>query len=402
MTSQSRVLIAGAGPVGMVAAAFLAEREIPVTVFEAEAELPTDLRASTWHPPTLDMLDAFDGVTQALIEQGLIADTWQYRDRATGPVVTWDMGLLTDDTNHPYRVQAEQWKLTRLLRDRLAGNPYAEIRFGHRLIAARNEAGAAVFVLETPEGPREERGAWALGADGASSVARQSLGVAFDGLTFPELFLTVSTPYEFRDDMPDLTLVNYISDPEEWLVLLRVPEAWRVLLPTREGETREQILNAANVEGRLQAVVPRGKPYPVAHKTLYHVHQRVAERYRVGRVFLAGDAAHINNPLGGMGMNGGIQDAFNWAKRLVAVWRGEADETHLDGYEAQRRRMALDFVQQATVQNRANLNERDPAARKKRHEEMRRTAEDPKTAREFLLRSSMIAALRESGELPGA
>lgn len=400
MTADRRVLIAGAGPVGLVAATYLAEREIPVIVFEAEADLPADLRASTWHPPTLDMLDRFEGVTERLIEQGLIADKWQYRDRASGPVVTWDMSLLANDTAHPYRVQAEQWKLTRLLRDRLAGNPYAEIRFRHRVKAARSEGDEAVFDVETPSGELSERGAWAIGAEGASSPTRQSLGIAYDGLTFPELFLTVSTPYEFRNDMPDLTLVNYISDPQEWLVLLRVPDAWRVLFPTRPEETREQIMAPDSIQRRLQTVVERDTPYEVMHETLYHVHQRVAGKYRIGRVFLAGDAAHINNPLGGMGMNGGIQDAFNLAKRLTAVWRGEAEEAHLDGYEAQRRQLALDFVQKATVQNRANLTETDPAARERRHEEMRRIADDPEQARAFLLRTSMIAALRENGELP--
>ena len=229
---------------------------------------------------------------------------------------------------------------------------------------------------------------------------RRALGIPYDGLTFPEMFLTFSTGFEFRGPIPDLTLVNYFADPEEWLVLLRVVDAWRVLFPTAPDEDLEIALTDERVQERLEGVAPGCGPFDVVHKTHYRVHQRVADRYRIGRILLAGDAAHINNPLGGMGMNGGIQDAFSLCEKLVAVWRGEADETLLDRYERQRRAMALDFVQQSTVRNRETLMEADPVQRQKRHEEMRRIADDPAKAREFLLRSSMIAGLREAEAIP--
>lgn len=396
---QDLVLIAGAGPVGMTAAVYLALNDVPVIVFEAGADLAVDLRGSTFHPPTLDLLDQFDGVTKRLIGQGLIAPTWQYRDRRTGPVATWDMSLLRDDTGHPYRVQSEQWKLTRILRDLLDPLPHAEIRFGHKVAAVSQDGDFAALKVETPDGTETLRGRYAIGADGANSVVRQCLDIDFDGMTFPELFVTLSTPFEFADHLPALTHVNYLSDPDEWLIMLRVVENWRMLFPTRPGESREDILSEAGAQRRLNAVLSRDEPYEVVHRTLYHVHERVAARYRVGRVLLAGDGAHINNPIGGMGMNGGIQDAFNLGEKLVRIWRGEAEDDLLDRYERQRRHMAIQGVQANTIRNRENMREKDPELRAARQEEMRRTAEDPVAAREFLLRSSMISSLREAATI---
>lgn len=395
VAKSDRVVIAGAGPVGLCAALDLANHDIPVLVLESSDDLPTDMRASTFHPPTVDQLDRFDGVTEELERQGLIARYWQYRDRESGPVVTWDMDVLRNDTNHPYRLQAEQWKLTRILARKLAEIPHAELRFNHAVTGAEVQDGKAIVTAETPDGAESFEGRYVIGADGANSAVRRALDIAYDGLTFPELFLTLSTSFEFRDYMPLLTLVNYVADPGEWFVLLRVEGAWRVLFPSDPGEDRAAALAEERVQERLQTVVPTGKPYEIVHKTHYNVHQRVADRYRIGNIFLAGDAAHINNPLGGMGMNGGIQDAFNLSEKLIKVWRGDADDALLNVYEKQRRAMALGFVQENTIRNREMLKETDPAARAKRHDEMRRTGDDPAKAREFLLKTSMIAALRE-------
>ena len=400
MAEADRVIVAGAGPVGMTAASYLAMHDIPVLVLEAGDDLATDLRASTWHPPTLDMLDFFDGLTGEIADWGLVAPAWQYRDRETGPVATWDMGLLRDDTGHPYRLQTEQWKLTRLLHRRMADVPHFDLRFGHEVTGADQDGNRAWVTANTADGEATFDGRWVIAGDGANSAVRRSLGIAYDGLTFPELFLTLSTSFEFRGPMPDLTLVNYFADPEEWLVLLRVVDAWRVLFPTGPDEDMEKALTDGRVQERLEGVAPGCGPFDVVHKTHYRVHQRVADKYRIGRILLAGDAAHINNPLGGMGMNGGLQDAFSLCEKLVAVWRGEADDAVLDRYERQRRAMALDFVQQSTIRNRETLMEADPVQRQKRHDEMRRTAEDPARAREFLLRSSMIAGLREAEAIP--
>lgn len=391
---MNRVLVAGAGPVGMVAAACLAEAGIPVLVVEAERDLPDGLRASTFHPPTLDMLDRF-GASAPLVGQGLICRHWQYRDRSAGPVATFDMELLAGETDHPYRLQCEQWRLTRLLRDRLTANPDVAFIYDSRAVSATQDADGVQLVVEREDGSRETlEGAYLIGADGARSAIRKSIEVSFDGQTIPELYLTLSTTFPFHQAIPGLSNIAYISDPDEWFVLLRTASLWRLLLPTDAGEPEEVMLSEGRIQERMQKVLPHAGAFEVRHRTAYRVHERVAERYAVGRILLAGDAAHVNNPLGGMGMNGGIHDAFNLADKLVEVIRG-ADPALLGRYERQRRKVALDVVQQQALRNRATLNQRDPAVRQAALDDLRRTADDPVRHKEYLMRTSMIRSLRE-------
>ena len=394
---NDRVVVVGAGPVGLTAALALARRNIPITLLTAEKEPVKELRGSTFHPPTLDLLDEF-GIVNRMIETGLKAPTWQFRDRETGPIATFDMSLLAGDTNHPYRVQCEQWKLMRLLEEELRKVPGADIRFGHEAIKVEQDDNSAIVLANTDTGEHAVAGRYVIAADGAHSTLRQSLAVGFEGFTYPELFLIASTDFPFEKTLTGIAYVNYIADPLEWLVLLRVPGLWRVLVPAPENADRAFLLSDESLQGVLQRVVQRAEPYAIAHRSLYHVHQRMAKDFRRGRVFLAGDAAHINNPLGGMGMNGGIQDAFNLVEKLAQVWAG-ADDRLLDRYTRQRRTVAIEAVQQQTHRNQQIISERDPAVRKRSLDEMRRIAADKSSAREYMLRSSMIASMRHAAAI---
>jgi 3-(3-hydroxy-phenyl)propionate hydroxylase len=390
---KDRVLVVGAGPVGLVTAVQLARRGVPVQIIEASPDLPEDLRASTFHPPTLDMLDEI-GVAASCVAQGLICPHWQFRDRQKGVIAAFDLSLLAGETAHPYRLQCEQWKLTRLLRDKLVEAGVA-ITYGLRATDVRQDDAGVTLLAEDADGAVQEFPArYLVGADGARGVVRKAMDVAFDGMTIPEIYFSVSTTHEFTKDFPDLTEIAYISDPDEWFVLLRTPSLWRVLLPTDGSESDEQITDPARVEQRLQSVAASSVPYTVVHRTAYRVHERVAEHYVAGRVFLAGDAAHLNNPLGGMGMNGGIHDAVNLAEKLAAVWHG-ADPALMGRYERQRRKVAVETVQAQSMRNRKILNERDPAARAAYHDELRATVADPARHLAYVRRSSMIASLRE-------
>jgi 3-(3-hydroxy-phenyl)propionate hydroxylase len=393
--SNARVLIAGAGPVGMAVALVLARAGIAATLLERADDLTEDLRASTWHPPTLDMLDAIDAsLVPALKAQGLVARHTSYRDRRTGLFAEFDMACLGGETAHPYRVQSEQFKFTRLVAERLRAFPHVRVRFGCK-VETVEQGGDGVTVGFEAAGERETlSGDYLVGADGAWSAVRQAVGVEFEGFTYPERFYVASTAFDFARHLDRLSYVNYVSDPDEWCVLLRTPDLWRVLFPTRVDERDEDVVSDASTEARLQAVCALPGGYETAHRTIYRVHQRVARRYRVGRVFLAGDAAHINNPLGGMGMNGGLHDGVNLADKLVKVLWGEADEALLDLYQRQRRPIAVDYINANTARNKQLLEERDPAVRAASQDEMRRVAEDPVKARAFLLKTSMIEALR--------
>jgi 3-(3-hydroxy-phenyl)propionate hydroxylase len=392
--SADRVIVVGAGPVGLVAAACLVAEGIPVTVVEAQRDLADDLRASTFHPPTLDFLARL-GITDQLIEQGLVCRYWQFRDRKQGAIATFDLAGLSDVTAFPYRVQCEQWKLARLLRAKLEKEGGAEVIYGAKAVAVKNEADGVTLTVEREDGSREEmRCRYLIGADGARSTVRKEIGVELEGMTIPELFLSLSTEFQYQEAIPDLVNINYVADPDEWLVLLRTPTLWRVLFPVDPNETDEAMMAPERVEERLQSVIPSPKPYEVVHKTAYRVHERVANRYVCGRVILAGDAAHLNNPLGGMGMNGGIHDAVNLSEKLAAVWRG-ADPALLGRYERQRRKVAIDTVQAQALRNRSLMNERDPAKRQAFYDDLKATADDPVRHREYVMRISMIKSLQD-------
>src|SRR5687767_11527992 len=384
---MARVLIAGAGPAGLCAASVLAEAGIAVTVLEAEPRLPENLRASTFQPPTLDLLARF-GADRRLIEMGRIAPRVQYRDRA-GWVAEFDFGLLAGQTAHPYRVQCEQFRLNQVLAARLP-----EVRYGSAVEAVAQDESSVTATLASGE---TLQGEWLIGADGARSRVREALGIRLEGFTWPERFLVASTPFDFSTVFPDLCDVSYFADPEQWFFLLRVRELWRVMFPTRPDESDAEILSEAGIQARLQRIHP-GK-YEIRHRTLYPVHQRVAERYRNGRVFLVGDAAHLNNPLGGMGMNGGIHDAFNLTDRLVCVIRGERPPQDLDAYERQRRPIALEYVNTISAANKRNLETRDPQEQRRWREELSRTAADPAAARAYVERISMLASLKKASLL---
>jgi 3-(3-hydroxy-phenyl)propionate hydroxylase len=389
-----KVLIAGAGPVGLTAAFYLARAGIPVAVFERNPGLAEDLRASTWHPPTLDMMGEL-GLVDEMIADGLVARYTQHRDRRTGSVAQFDMELLRGETDHPYRLQYEQFKYTRLLVERLKAFPHAEVNFNATVSGASQDAWKVQLRVQDQDQP----GDYLIAADGTRSIVREAAGIVYEGITYPERFYSVSTRFDFSTALPDLCDVNYVADVDEWCVLLRVPGTWRCLFPTRVEESDQEVLSESSTQARLQGVVARGQPYEIVHRTIYGVHQRVAERYRAGRIFLAGDAAHCNNPLGGMGMNGGIHDALSLARRLVAIHRGEADERVLERYERERRPIAVEYINASTARNKQLMEQRDPEARRRAQEDLCRTATNPVTAKQFLMKSSMIEALRAAARL---
>src|SRR3954465_4773251 len=190
------VIIAGAGPGGMVAAADLVRQSIPVLLLEKNDALSSESRASTFHPPTLDMLDDL-GFAKALIAQGLKAPTVQYSSSADGVLGTFDFAAISDLVRHPFRLQAEQFKLTRIILGALSGHPRFSIAFGSEVTSGTQTTDAVqVAVTAGGRGPVHDC-AWLIGADGANSAVRRSQGIAFDGFTWPERFLVMTTPVDF-------------------------------------------------------------------------------------------------------------------------------------------------------------------------------------------------------------
>jgi len=397
MATRLPVLVVGGGPAGLAAAANLALGGVDVAVFEAEPKLPRDLRAGSFHPPTIEMLDTI-GVGQDFLALGYRVPRWQIRGRQEGVIVEWDLSLIADLTPYPFRLHCEQFKLTPLLLRRFE-NLGGKVRWRHKFLDATQDDDGVVARFETPNGIETVRGSFLVGADGGRSAVRHTMGVAFEGFTWPERFLVAGID---RDLAPHgFTMNAYVSDPVDWCAIFKMPHEgppglWRVLFPTDAEVPEEQVLDAAFVERTLQNFLPWERPYGVEHKSTYRVHQRVAADFRKGRMLLVGDAAHVNNPLGAFGLNGALHGAFNLAPKLAAVWRGESPPDLLDLYVRQRRAANIEFVQAQSIRNKQLLEERDPKTRAQRLDELRRIAADKAAHKEYLIKSSMIWSVRHA------
>lgn len=389
---STAVLVAGAGPVGAAAACSLAALGVEVVLCEAGADCARDLRASTFHPPTLEMLDELD-VARLLIQRGLKAPVYQYRDRRSGDCVEFDMSELEGRTRFPFRVQCEQHVLARELARRLDRQSNAEVLFNHRVTTVEQSGGQVTVALETPTAMTRISAKYVIDATGANSIIRKWLGVEFEGFTWPEKFLCLSTDRDLRRHIPGIAPVNYVSDPEQWLVLLEVPGIWRILLPAEEENSDEELISDRFKEGFFDRLV--GDPSVItAHRTVYRVHQRVVERMDHGRIFLVGDAAHLNNPLGGFGMNSGIHDVWNLRRKIVHSLRRGHDPALFRLFDRQRRKVANDFVQTQTIANKETMERKgDAGAHGRRFEEMRAISRDDARRQDFLLRQSMFRSL---------
>jgi 2-polyprenyl-6-methoxyphenol hydroxylase-like FAD-dependent oxidoreductase len=395
---EEGVIVVGAGPVGLTCAALLSKARIPVVVLEAAETRGRDLRASTWHPPTLDLLESLD-LAAPLIARGLISPTWQVRMHPSGDRAVFDLGILAGDTRHPYRLQCEQQHYCELLEARLAAAGCA-IRRGAELVRLEQESGRVAVTVSGRGGEATLRAKWLIGADGAKSAVRSAVGLELAGSTSPETTILATVKFPFEDHLDGLSNVNYCWAPEGTFSLLRLPSLWRVSLYADDGESIEDALRPAAIEAKLQRIVPRAEPYAVMEVRPYRIHQRIVPTYRAGRVLLAGDAAHLNSPSGGMGMNGGIHDAFNLCDKLARVYAGASDDL-LDLYTRQRRPVAEEQILGQAHRNRTRMQEREPARRREALADLKAIAATPERAHAYLLQSSMITGLRQAAAIGG-
>lgn len=391
------VVIVGGGPVGATAAWSLARAGVEVVIVEREPHTPTDWRASTFHPPTLELLDEL-GLAEQMHAEGLQVPRYQFRDRRDGLVAEFDFALLAEETRFPYRLQLNQQHLVRMLMERLTVDPHVTVRYDTALVGlAQREDGVDVEV-EGPAGREVIRAGFMIGADGASSTARRLLDVPFDGFTYPARFLIASTSADFRALLPDIADVNYVADPEEWIFILRTPESWRAVYPVLEGTAPAEALQEKEIQRHLQGIAPVPQGYEINDSQIYSVHQRVAEKFRVGACALIGDAAHINSPLGGVGLNSGIHDALDLTRRLVRILTEGADaDVELDRFDEVRRQVALEYVQADTRRNTDRISERDPEKRAEHFAELRAIAADPEQHRAWCRRASLLESVARFG-----
>jgi 2-polyprenyl-6-methoxyphenol hydroxylase-like FAD-dependent oxidoreductase len=388
------VIIAGAGPVGLTLALLLGVKDISVTVLEAEDKISEELRASTFHPPTLDMLAPY-GITDRMLEQGLVCPTWQIRLHPSGARAVFDLSVLKGETDHPFRLQCEQSKYARIVYAALAAFPNIEIVFSTAVAAVRQSVDAVEVEATSHGEPRVFTASYLIGADGARSAVRKALAIELSGGIYPETTILATTLFPFHEQLEGLSNVTYCWKPDGTFSLLRLPGVWRTSLYARDGQSIDEALTDEGLQSLLRDIVP-DHDIEVLERRPYRIHRRLAAKYRENRALLAGDAAHLNSPSGGMGMNGGIHDAFNLAEKLAAVLCQGADECLLDRYERQRRPVAEEEIIQQAHRNRSRMQERDPARRRELLADLQRTTDDPVRLKAYLLKTSMIEGLRRA------
>ena len=389
---SAKVIIIGAGPVGTFAAYCLAEYGIETLVLESESTCETDMRASTFHPSTLKYLDNLN-LADELIEKGLKAPIFQYRIRSTDEVLEFNLQELDDVLDFPFRLQCEQYKFARMLAGKLDRHRHSSILFNRKLINFSEGKNKVTLDVDHHGTSEQYQCDYLIGADGANSIVRRNLGIEFSGFTYEEKFFTLSTQKPLENYFSNLSYVNYVSDPEEWFVLLKAPSAWRILVPVPQTLDDKAIKSNDYVSDIFTRVLNSCDPIETIHRTIYRVHQRVVNKMRYGRIMLAGDSAHLNNPLGGFGMNGGLHDAWNLAEKLDGIINHKKDEDLLNLYDRQRRTVMNDFIQKQTIRNKKMIEETGDANYSSEWMRMRNLHENENERRDYMLRQSMTQSL---------
>ncbi len=410
MSEQDRVLVVGGGPVGMITALRLAQLEIPAVVFDALAETPTAHRAATTHSSTLDLLDTV-GIADTVIDRGLTARYFQYRYRQTNEIFAeFDFGRLEGESNHPYAVQLEQHKTVAIALEAAEKFPHFQFHREHNVLDVTNAADHVEVTTRTPDGDeRRWRGRYLMGCDGGRSTVRKSQDIDFPGFTWEERFIIVASYFDY-EEADNYRYRNYLADPDMWCSVFKIPGPdepenekgmWRNLFPVMTDDPDDVVTSDDHIRHLIDECFSFAGDLKIVHKNLYTVHQRVAESFHKGRVLLAGDSAHINNPLGGMGMNSGIADGLNIAEKIGQAWHDDDvdDQALFARYDRQRRPLAQKYVQAQSIQNKETLQAKDPAKANARFEELRKTADDPVRHKAFLMNASLINMVREAAAI---
>jgi 3-(3-hydroxy-phenyl)propionate hydroxylase/6-hydroxy-3-succinoylpyridine 3-monooxygenase len=397
---SSNVVVAGGGPVGLVIALGLAKAGIEVTVIEKKPAVGSSPRAMAYLYAVLDGFEKL-GVLGEFEREGIAVDRMTFIDYATGERIPHTFTPLAGYVRHPYTLHLGQDQVSRILMREIARYPNARVRYGAELTDLNQDDRGVTARVKTTEGESALRAAWLVGADGASSAVRSSLGLGFDGFTWPDRF--VATNIKFPFEQHDHGYANFQIDPVYGAIIAKINKAglWRYTY-REPGELPVQTLNQRITE-HLAKALPGDAAYQLVQFSPYRIHQRAAETFRTGRVLLAGDAAHITNPAGGLGLVGGFLDALVLHEALAAVIHGRADEAVLDAYAAERRRVFTEVVSPMATENKKRMFDPPPGdARAQMIEGLRFLAVNDDARRDQLLGLRSVVTPSLLGQPGGA
>jgi 2-polyprenyl-6-methoxyphenol hydroxylase-like FAD-dependent oxidoreductase len=356
---MSSVIVVGAGPVGFLAALGLAQKGVEVTILDAEPGIIRSPRAAVYYHTTLNVLEKL-GLLEDAEAIGLRNFEFCMHFRATGEVIKANLADMREaGQKYPYQLHFGQHLLADLVMRHLARLPDTRVLWNHKLVGLAQDGRHARLEIETPSGGTTMTADWVVGADGARSTVRRLLGVGFDGQTWPDRFVATNIEYDFS--RYGYANANAVVDPVNWAVVARLgrENLWRVTYGEDARLDEQRILE--RLPARFAAILPGPEPYRIDNFSPYRVHERCASSFRVGRVLLAGDAAHACNPCGGLGLTGGVIDADALISVLAAVIQGRAGETVLDFYAQERRRVFLEVTSPLASDFKRQFMESDPA-----------------------------------------
>ena len=391
------VIVIGGGPVGFISALGLAQAGVAVTIIEAEPQIIDSPRAAVYFWSVLGGLDRL-GMLEEAEDAGVRKQDYTYLVRRTGERILYSMGLLEGRTPHPYNLHLGQHLLAEIAMRRLKTFSNATVRFGARLQNLHQDADGVTVTVATHRETAELRARWVIGADGAGSTVRRLLGLSFDGTTWPERFVATNVYYDF--ERHDYARATFVIDDRFGAVIaiLNNKGLWRCTYMEDAALPEETILE--RLPRVYDAIVPGHGPYELDRASPDRMHQRSAPRYRAGRVLLAGDAAHVTNPTGGLGLTSGLFDSYALYPALAAVVLDHADDEVLDRYSAARRDIFVSRVSPQATANKQLIYHANGggAMLEEGLSSLRRLATDP----EFLWQRLMFTKSLETPSLLGA